>query len=243
MTRLPSLTALFDAMEATWPPASSRRLGPWRLRDGAGGGKRVSAATVEADWRPQDVALAEAAMSLGPLFMIRPQDAALDSALAARGYALADPVVIYAAATSRFTPPFAMAIFPHWPPLHIAVQLWAEAGIGPARLAVMHRSAGPKAALLARKDDRAVGVCFVAVYGHIAMVHALEVSIAHRRLGSAQNLMAAAAHWSAAQGAAIVSLVVTEANQPARALYERLGMTPSGGYHYRQPQSQNRPRP
>jgi N-acetylglutamate synthase len=39
-----------DAMEATWPPAATTRLGPWLLRDGKGGGKRVSAATLAGEF-------------------------------------------------------------------------------------------------------------------------------------------------------------------------------------------------
>lgn len=234
MTALPTPTELAAAAEATWPPAASSTLGPWRLRDGAGGGKRVSAITVQAPWQPGDIALAEAAMPQGALFLLRPEDAALDQALAARGYRLLDPVVAYAAPVTAFAAPSPMAAFPHWPPLQIAALLWAEAGIGPARLAVMHRAAGPKTVLLARTSGRAVGVAFVALHGKIAMVHALDISAPFRRQGSAQNLLAAAAHWSADHGADSLSLVVTQANQPARALYERQGMVPLGSYHYRQ---------
>ena len=234
MTTLPTPQALAAAMEATWPAAASWRLGPWRLRDGAGGGSRVSAATVEAPWHPDDIAQAEAAMPDCALFMLRPADDALDAALAARGYRLVDPVLTYAAPVAQFAPPPHMTAFPHWPPLQITADLWAEDGITAARLAVMHRAPGPKTALLARSGDRAIGVAFVGLHGAIAMLHALVVSAAHRRQGSAQNLLAAAAHWSADQGADTLSLVVTQANQPARTLYERLGMVALSGYHYRQ---------
>ena len=40
---------LFATMEATWPAASRRETGIWTLRDGQGGGKRVSAATTTGD--------------------------------------------------------------------------------------------------------------------------------------------------------------------------------------------------
>ncbi len=225
--------ALAAALEATWPPAASRRLGPWRLRDGAGGGKRVSAATAEGAWTPADIDAAEAAMP-DPLFMIRPEDAALDRALDDRGYARIDPVVAYAAAVSGAAPLPVLRTFPHWPPLQIALDLWAEGHIGPARIAVMQRAAGPKTAILARHADRATGVAFVAVHDRTAMLHALEVTSSHRRHGSGRTILAAAAIWARDNGADTLALVVTEANQPARALYASQGMQVVGQYHYRQ---------
>jgi GNAT superfamily N-acetyltransferase len=221
------------AMEATWPPAASWSLGPWRLRDGAGGGKRVSAATVEGAWTDADIAAAEAAMA-DPFFMIRPQDSALDAALQARGYAVVDPVMIYAAPTAGFAPPPHMATFPHWPPLQIAVDLWAEGHVGPASLAIMHRVQGPKTVILARTADRAAGVAFVALHGTTAMVHALEVSAPYRRQGCARNILQAAAIWASGLGADRLALAVTEANAGARRLYASQGMEVVGHYHYRQ---------
>ena len=234
---------LMAVMEATWPPAASWVVGPWRLRDGAGGGKRVSAATVEGDWTPADITpaditpadiiLAEQAMAQ-PLFMIRPQDSALDAALAALGYSVVDPVIVYATDTARFAAAPRMATFPHWPPLHIAADLWDAAQIGPARRAVMQRALGPKTVILARTADRAVGVAFVALHGPIAMLHALEVSPSHRRQGTARNILHAAAVWARDHGAETLALAVTRANTAARALYASQGMQGVGQYHYRQ---------
>ena len=42
-----SPAVLAEVMEATWPAESRAALGPFTLRQGAGGGQRVSAATVE----------------------------------------------------------------------------------------------------------------------------------------------------------------------------------------------------
>ncbi len=224
--------------ESTWPPAATRQVGPWLIRDGRGGGQRVSAASPAGAWSDAEIPLAEAAMqALGqnPLFVIWPQDGALDAALDARGYRRHDPVVVYdgdAAELAAAEPPF-LSSFPHWPPLGIARALWAEGGIGPARLAVMDRVTLPKTAILGRTGDRAAGVAFVAATGDCAMLHALEVSPALRRQGTAHNILRAAARWSLDQGAARLLLLVTEANSNARHLYASLGMSVVGHYHYR----------
>lgn len=224
-------------MEATWPCAALHRVGPWVVRCGAGGGKRVSATTAEPGWSDADIPLACAAMDdlhQQRLFLIRQGDAALDTALAARGYRVVDPVSVYAARLASLGPaPAAMTTFPHWPPLGIAAAIWADGGIGAPRLAVMDRVAGPKAAVLGRQNDRAAGVAFVAVHGAVAMFHAVEVAPDLRRLGVARNLLRRTAHWAQAEGADWLALAVTEANGPARALYASLGMRVVEQYHYR----------
>lgn len=229
--------SLAEVMEATWPPAAYVSCGPFLLRDGQGGGKRVSAATVEGAWTEGDLARAEAAMA-APLFLIRAGDEALDAALAARGYHVVDPVLAYSAPVDLLAGdgPARMTTFPHWPPMQIARTLWSDAGIGPARLQVMERVAGAKTVILGRANDRASGVAFVACHGRQAMLHALEVVPGLRRQGSAQNILRAAAAWAKSAGADSLSLVVTVANAPARALYVGMGMTEVGAYHYRKRQ-------
>jgi len=230
--------ALLAVMEATWPAASVQQVGPWLIRDGQGGGKRVSAATALPGWHPDDIAQAEAAMAAlnqPALFLIRGGEEALDTALAARGYHIVDPVVAYAAPVAALAQmPDHMATFPHWPPMAIAADLWAEGGIGPARLAVMQRAAEPKTVILGRAGDRASGAAFVAIHQGTAMLHALEVTPAQRRQGSAHNILRAAAVWAQENGAETLSLVVTTANAAARRLYASFGMQVVGNYHYRQ---------
>ncbi len=230
--------ALLQAMEATWPPAHRQMLGPVVLRQGRGGGKRVSAASVLGSWTPADLDLAEAAarqMGQSPLFQVLPAQATLDKALAARGYALIDPVLGYAAPVETLARPIPpLAAFAHWPPMQIARDIWAEAGIGDGRLAVMERVQHPKAVILARAADRPAGVAFVAAAGPHAMLHALNIRPDFRRKGAAAHLVRAAALWAGEQGASHLGLVVTRANAPARALYEKLCMDPVAGYHYRE---------
>jgi GNAT superfamily N-acetyltransferase len=229
---------LIAVLEATWPPASRADLGPWTIRDGQGGGKRVSAATARAPVTAADLPQAEAAMrALGqtPLFMIRDGDAALDTLLAARGYTVIDPTDAFAAPLDRLDapkPPRLTAI-PAWPPLAIQRELWAGAHIGPARLAITNRAPFPKTTLLARMDDHAAGTAFVGVHDGMAMIHALEIHPRFRRRGLGRHMMAGAIHWARAQGAHDFGLVVTSANAAAQALYASLGLSRVGHYHYR----------
>lgn len=236
MTR-PDATRLYAVNDATWPPAAFHRAGPWVVREGQGGGQRVSAATAAGPVTEGDIATAEAqhhALGQTPIFMIRPGDEALDGWLAARGYRVKDPVVLYLAPVDALVdevPP--VTAFPIWPPLQIQCDIWAEGGIGPARLAVMERAAGPRTTLLGRRNDKPAGTAYVAIHDRVAMVHALEVPQAMRRQKAALYLMRRAALWARGQGADWIALAVTEANEGARALYASLGMEEAGKYHYR----------
>ncbi len=224
---------LAQVMDATWPPARAWRQGPFTLRDGAGGGKRVAAASCAGDWTDADIDAAEAAMA-DPLILIRAGDEALDAALQTRGWRLVDPVVAYAAPVDQLKAELEpLAAFAHWPPLQIARSIWEEGGIGPARVAVMDRVTGAKCAILARNADRPAGAAFVARLGQDAMLHALEVRPHQRRNGVGAVLLHAAANWASLQGATRLALVVTAQNAAARALYTRLGMQVVGHYHYR----------
>ena len=230
----PDPEALARAMEATWPPASRRRLGPATLRDGRGGGSRVSAATMDAPWREADIDAAEAAMPVA-LWRVRAGEEALDAALEARGRAVRDPTRLWWGEVAALAPerPERMTGFAVWPPIATVREIWAGGGIGPARLAVMARAEGPRTAHLARVSDRPAGVAFTAVAGAVGVVHAIEVAPALRRRGTGLTLLRHAAWWARGHGARHLALAVTEANAAANALYARAGMSPAPGYHYR----------
>ena len=232
-----SPAALHAALEATWPPAARQICGPFTLRDGQGGGKRVSAATLQGDASEAEISAAEKtmqAMGQAPLFMIRAEPA-LDQALEARGYVRVDPTLFYAAPIAVVAEaPRPVALLSCWPPLAIQRQLWADAGVGPARLAVMARASAPRNAFIARFQNRAAGVGFAALHDGIAMLHALETVPDFRRQGVARYMVRGIADWARSQGAEWFALAVTERNMAARALYSALNMTEAGAYHYRQ---------
>lgn len=229
--------AVFDVIEATWPAARLVPLGPWVVRDGKGGGKRVSAATPTAEVKPSDIPEAEEAMrGMGqqPLFMIRPGDEALDAALQARGYRSLDPTTAYSLPITRLTdvPVPRVTAFCIWEPLAIMEEIWAPGGIGPERVAVMAR-AEVKTGILARWNEKPAGAAFAALHQKTCMVHAVEILPDQRRQGVAGWVMRAAAFWAQNQGAEHISVLCTQANTAANRLYSSLGFAPVGQYHYR----------
>jgi GNAT superfamily N-acetyltransferase len=231
----PHANRLLAAVDATWPPAETVDRGGWRLRRDARGGKRVSAASPRGDGTIEAAEKAMRAWGQPPLFRLTPQEARLDAALAALGYALLDPVVLYAAPVDRLIGDAShMAACYRVEGLPaILEEIWAAGGIGPGRRAVMDRVDLPKTRLLSRADDIPCGAAFVAVDGDVAMIHAIEVLGRLRRKGAGRLLMEGAARFAAEHGARWLALAVTEANAPARGLYHQLGMSEAGSYHYR----------
>jgi len=229
---------LYAVVAATWPAARTLECGAWTIRDGQGGGKRVSAATARARIiTADDLPAAESAMlDLGqtPLFMIRAGDEALDTLLAGAGYAVIDPVNIHLAPVTDLNAPQPHSTsFAIWEPLAIQIDMWAQGGIGPGRVAVMRRAQCPKTSILARDGQRAAATAYVGLHDGIAMVHALEVAPHCRRRGMGRRVMLRAAGWARENGATHIAAVCTQQNTAANALYASLGMALVGQYHYR----------
>jgi GNAT superfamily N-acetyltransferase len=220
---------LKDRMEATWPPLRKDRRGDWWLRQGAGGGQRVSAASPAGPRAVAELDGVIAAMS-EPLFLLDAADTAVDQALAARGFVVHDPVVILAA------DPAVMAgqrVHVDWPVPDAVQGLWALGKVGEGRLAVMGRVQGQKAALWIADQGEPVAVGFCGMKGDFAGVHAVFVAPHRRGQGLGRRLMQGIARWAVDQGARQMALAVTTANRPARQLYARLGMDEIGASHYR----------
>ncbi|MEM0923826.1 MAG: GNAT family N-acetyltransferase [Pseudomonadota bacterium] len=209
-----------------------RTFAGWVLRRGAGGGKRVSAATGQGD--PALAAAEMAAMAQPAIFRLQDQ-ADLDADLAGQGYALVDPTLLYLCQVADLDDgrDETAKVIRCTTQLSRIEEIWDQGGIGPARRAVMARAEGPGLVLLARAGDRPAGCAFIACDGEIAMIHAIEVLPAFRRQGIGERLLRGAASFSAENGATWLGLAVTEANAPANALYRKLGMEEAGRYHYR----------
>ena len=232
------IETLCAVSDATWPPAHQSRVGPWTIREGQGGGKRVSSASTGSPVGEADLAQAEAAMRAleqVPLFRVGAGQRRLDQLLAGRGYRVIDPVNGWLGPLAPLVaePLPRGHVFAIWEPLVIQTEIWAEGGIGAGRLAVMARAPGPKTAILSRLEQTPAATAFVAIHAGIAMVHALTVAPACRRHGVARLVMRQAAHWARKNGAARVAALCTTDNAPANALYASLGLSVVGQYHYR----------
>ncbi len=235
---LPSIEQLYAVCEATWPCATQSEAGGCIIRDGQGGGKRVSAATLNVPISKIDLKAAEAAMtalSQPLLFQVRAGETDLDRLLEAEGYQIVDPVNVWAASADSVAtelPPRTVAI-PAWEPLQIMREIWQAGGIGPARIEVMHRACTPKSGFVSRWQDKPAGTSFIAMHNGIAMVHALEIKADQRRNGLARWAMRRAAFWTLQNGGHCLSVICTQGNAAANGLYASLGMQNIGTYHYR----------
>jgi len=238
----PDLIRLMAALDATWPAAELCDQAGWRLRRGAGGGKRVSAASLTdpAAALPDITAAENVMQGWGQYGLFRlipdavPRDTELGAALAERGYRVIDPVVIYCARIGDLIDGSdeTARIIRVSTDLELIDEIWRAGGVGPERRAVMARSKGPGSVLMARQEDRPAGATFIACDREIAMIHAIEVLEEARRRGAGAMLLRGAASFGAEKGCGWLSLAVTAANAPARGLYEKLGMEDAGRYHY-----------
>jgi len=213
------------------------------IAESRGGGGRVRAARLRDPSDPggavtpeacETAAAAMRALGQPELFLVLDRQTALDDLLAAQGYRAKDPTLILAmpsAALAKAPPP--VTCFETWPPLGIQHEIWAQAGIGADRRAVMQRAKGPKVSLFGRINDKPAGTAFVAIHDHVAMLHTLEILPTARRQGLAGHMMRAAAHWALENGADRISVLVTRENEIARSLYASLGFEAVGHYQYR----------
>ena len=235
------LQTLFDLSDQTWPAAKTWSQGGWKFRLGQGGGQRASATSLVGPAFDGDITTAEntmRAMGQGALFLIRPDlnpaERRLDERLINLGYKFHDPVLAYGLDTN--TPIHArnsIATIQHWPLQAKHKVFWGAAGLTQGRLEVMARAKVAKTVLAVTSASEVLGLAFVTSYKGHAMLHALEVAPAHQRQGIGRAILRQAAGWAGDHGASSLNLLVTQANDNARALYLSVGMAEITKYHYR----------
>ena len=229
---------IHEVIDNTWPAYGRVKHGPWTLREGLGGGKRVSATTLDGFDKAPNITEAEDGMRAfdqTPIFMIREGDDDLDRNLARKGYEITGRSNIYTAPIKKFTKkdPPRLSVFEIWEPLQIQNDIWRKAGIDTTRIAVMHRTKGPKTSFFLRWGNRPAGSAFIGIHNNIAMLHALEILPQQRGKGVGTLAMYQAFNWAKSFDAHTLSVICTTENLAANALYASLHMQLVGGYHYR----------
>lgn len=224
----PSIKEFYDVIYLTWPSVSNQLQNGWLIKNGGGGGKRVSA-TIRVNPNAK-IEIAESLMesiNQNKLFMIRKGDENLDYELHKLGYKLIDPSILLGSPIERLDKTFDGEF--HVAPNEKMKALWINAGINEKRLNVMNRAKVLKSYVSI--DNTAVA--FVAIYSSIAMVHALEVAKVKQRQGFGKKIMQQIAGWAATNGANYLTVITVHNNLPAKSLYQHLRMTKLGNYHYR----------
>ena len=234
----PYIFEIHEVIEHTWPAYSNCKHGPWTLREGLGGGKRVSATTLDGFHESPNIKDAEEGMRAfgqNPIFMIREGDDDLDRNLATEGYEITDRANIYTVPIEKFAKkdPPRLSVFEIWEPLQIQNEIWREVGIDANRTAVMHRAKGPKTSFFLRWENRPAGTAFIAIHNNTAMVHVLGILPRQQRKGVGTLAMYQAVNWAKSFGAHTLSVICTKENLGANALFASIHMQLVGGYHYR----------
>jgi ribosomal protein S18 acetylase RimI-like enzyme len=229
---------------AAWPALQTTAQDGWVLRTADGYTKRANSANALAPARqPIDLQIAgiEAhyrACGLPTIFRLTPlADPAMDSSLAARGYALVDPSLVMVARPGRHRHD-TQAINAANPWTGWFDRFVAATRSPPqtaAKLAALLRCVAPPSSFVQIDDaaDRPTAFAMaVAEEGYVGIFEVLCADHA-RRQGYARRTVAHAMAWGFACGAHTAYLQVAADNAPALALYHALGFAPLYGYHYR----------
>lgn len=225
-----------------WPALTNMMMDGWVLRLSRGYTKRANSLNALAPASGIAAALDAAepvyrAAGQRPIVRLSPlmPDGA-DAALAARGYAAADPTTVMTApigdAGGDGQVEIATALTEDW------AAGFAVANNVPAQHRDTHdRMLGalrlPAAFATLHRDGRPIAYGLgVAERGLIGLFDIVTLPAA-RRQGAGRRLVTSLMAWGRTQGAAQAYLQVVDANAPAIALYRGLGFRPAYGYHYR----------
>lgn len=161
--------------------------------------------------------------------------AGLDEVLAARGYALAEPVLVQTrtlADVASSDPAVPPAPSDGW------LRLWAEAkDVGAERLgvaaAILERVAVPAAYAAVDLEGEPAAVGRAALDGDWVGIFSMATTPAVRRRGAARAVLGRLLTWGRAHGATAAYLQVHSRNEGAQRLYEGLGFATAYRYTFR----------
>jgi GNAT superfamily N-acetyltransferase len=239
----PAVEDLERLAARTWRGLEEEPYGDWLLRAGGGfTGRANSVLVVGEPPEPLDRAVATVTRwyeqrGLRPCaYVPSPGGETADAALAEAGWSRPEDNVV-------LTAPLA-----DWAAPHVAVALAAEpddawlAGyryrgtpLPPVARDVLVNADDPVFASIRLEPEPAplAAVARGVRVGEWLVVTAVTVDERYRRNGLATAVMSALGEWAGERGARCCLLQVASSNEPALALYERLGFTEHHRYHYR----------
>jgi ribosomal protein S18 acetylase RimI-like enzyme len=243
------IATLDRAAARTWRGTEEAPLGGWLLRAGAGFTGRANSALTTGDPGMPLPAAADRvyhwyrARGRTPMASVsypagRPDRNPVDRFLADRGWQLRDEatvIVMTRPAAGLAATPAALPVGFDDQPSDDWLALYHFRGqpdLPPVARTIL-TSAPWQAFASARDGDRTVAIGRVASAGEWAGLTAIEVDPAYRRRGLAAAVTTGLIAYAARHGADQVYLQVEDGNEPALALYRRLGFTVHHGYHYR----------
>lgn len=225
-----------------WPALKTALCDGWQLRLADGYTKRANSANPLRPSAPfaETLAVVEkfyAHHKLPPLFRITPlAPADAGQLLAQAGYQKIEPTQVMVA-------PLAPG---DWPAHDVLIEAtasqdWSEgfaqanslsALARPAHERILDAITMPAAFATLTVGGQAIAYGLAVAENGMVGLFDIVVAPAARRSGAATRLVTALLSWGQAQGASSAYLQVHVANQPATALYRKLGFTPQYQYHY-----------
>jgi ribosomal protein S18 acetylase RimI-like enzyme len=242
--RTVSVAELQRVMASGWRALEVEPLGDWLLRAAGGFTRRANSALVVGDpGRPLDAAVAAVqewydARGLPARVQVpAAEGAGLAPVLAARGWTVATTTHVLTAEAAHV-----LRAVPDRAPLSVRIDAqpddaWLDSyrsdahPLPPVARDVLtnHPVVGFASV---REGGRCLAVARVAVDGVWAGLFGVEVDPAYRRRGLGQAVTAAALRWAVDAGARRTYLQVVAANEPAVALWQRLGYEHHHDYVY-----------
>lgn len=236
---------LQNVAAAGWPAPETARLGDWMLRAGGGWTMRANSVLALGDpGRDLDAALAHVRDWYGErglparFCLPLPLVSALEAELATRGW-LGPPdnheVLLLTADTAAIEEPR-----PDLPPVQCSAEPSTEwiaacAANGAVPEVGLRVLTAPESAVFAeiRVDGEVAAIGRATVERGWVGISTVETRPGARRRGLARQLVTGLVGHGRTQGARHVYLQVSSENEPARALYDQLGLTVHHAYRYR----------
>jgi ribosomal protein S18 acetylase RimI-like enzyme len=215
-----------------WPATETARIDGWLWRWSGGGSQRANSVStidfigndvsgaldrVEARYRAKDSPSQLHTYDLS-------QPAGLPELLTARGYGAGETTVTMLATAAPGTPPSEVEIADdpsaEWLEVYMAAITESRRAVN--RL-ILWRIPDPRVYFSVRRDGRVISTALCVVDDGHAVAECVATREAARGQRGADAAMRALMAWAASLGAHTVGLQVVQRNQPAIALYRRLG--------------------